>query len=175
MDLSCRFYCHIVNTHFVKQCPNCSCSEPPKTEFNLRSPRQWFEHSRFKNLLTMTLVLASLKIFIVLYTLFYFMGLGSTKTSTLTSTATTKRRYKRNESLIAEFIRTNSNIQTFDRTACPPYRRIERNNDTGSLALVLTEDDIPKYKIDIGTNAKIWMDQLCWIAHLLLSSQQRRV
>ena len=32
------------------------------TEFDLRSPSKWFEHSRFRNLLTMTLLLAFLKI-----------------------------------------------------------------------------------------------------------------
>ena len=36
----------------------------PLTEFDLRSPSLWFEHSRFRNLLTMTLVLAFLKIVI---------------------------------------------------------------------------------------------------------------
>ena len=34
----------------------------PSTEFDLRSSSLWFEHSRFRNLLTMTLVLAFPKI-----------------------------------------------------------------------------------------------------------------
>ena len=56
---------HLLSLHHYLFCKTMSqvlCPNLPLTKFDLRFPRQWFKHTQFLSFLTMTLVLAFLKV-----------------------------------------------------------------------------------------------------------------